>query len=47
VAGFVLGIVAGPAVLGIGVVARVLYLRWFPPGWMGYGSVADTAAATG
>jgi glutaredoxin len=49
VAGFLLGIVAGLGVLGIGIVAQVLYLRWFPhlSGWMGYGSVADTAAESG
>jgi glutaredoxin len=49
VAGLVLGIVAGLAVLGIGVVAQMLYLRWFPhiSGWMGYGSVADTPAESG
>jgi len=49
VAGSLLGIVVGLAILGIGVAAQVLYLRWFPhiSGWMGYGSVADTAADSG
>lgn len=47
--GFPLGILAGLAVLGIGIVAQVLYLRWFPhiSRWMGYGSVADTASRSG
>jgi hypothetical protein len=40
------GVVAGLAVLTVGVVAQVLYLRWFPDisRWLGYGSVADTDA---
>ena len=40
------GLVPGLAVLGVGVVAQVLYLRWFPhiSRWLGYGSVADTPA---
>jgi glutaredoxin len=35
------------AVLGVGIVAQVLYLRWFPyiSRWIGYGSVADVPAA--
>ena len=41
------GVVAGLAVLAVGVVAQVLYVRWFPSisRLMGYGSVADTLAA--
>jgi predicted DCC family thiol-disulfide oxidoreductase YuxK len=33
-------------VLAVGIVAQVLYLRWFPgmSRWMGYGSVADAPA---
>ena len=41
------GVVAGVAVLAVGVVAQVLCVRWFPhiSRSMGYGSVADSAAA--
>jgi glutaredoxin len=41
------GVVAGVAVLAVGVVAQALYVRWFPhlSRSMGYGSVADTPAA--
>ena len=41
------GVVAGLAVLAVGVVAQVLYVRSFPniSRLMGYGSVADTPAA--
>lgn len=47
IAGVRLGVLAGVFILGVGVVAQVLYLRWFPyvSRWMGYGSVADTPAA--
>ena len=40
--------VAGVLVLGIGVVAQVAYVRWFPwvSRWIGYGSVADVRAET-
>jgi glutaredoxin len=40
------GWVAGVAVLLVGIIAQVLYIRWFPyvSRWVGYGSVADTAA---
>ena len=40
------GIVAAVAVLVVGIVGQVAYLRWFPhmSRWMGYGSVADTPA---
>jgi glutaredoxin len=40
------GVIAGVAVLAVGVVAQVAYVRWFPrmSKWMGYGSVADTPA---
>jgi glutaredoxin len=46
VVGLRLGLVAAFAVLGVGVIGQVLYLRWFPhiSRWMGYGSVADTPA---
>jgi glutaredoxin len=46
----VVGLRAGPvtalAVLAVGVVGQLLYIRWFPyvSRWMGYGSVADTPA---
>ena len=45
--GLRIGVVAGLAVLAVGVVAQVLYVRWFPSisRLMGYGSVADTLAA--
>ena len=35
------------AVLLVGIVGQVLYVRWFPniSRWLGYGSVADVAAA--
>jgi glutaredoxin len=41
------GVVAGFVVLAAGVIAQVLYVRWFPSisRSMGYGSVADTPAA--
>lgn len=41
------GVVGGLAVLVVGIVAQVLYVRWFPrlSRSMGYGSVADTPAA--
>ena len=41
------GVVAGLAVLAVGFVAQVLYVRWFPhiSRSMGYGSVADSPAA--
>lgn len=41
------GAIAGLIVLGAGVVAQMLYIRWFPgmSQSMGYGSVADTPAA--
>jgi glutaredoxin len=41
------GVVAGVAVLAVGVVGQVLYIRWFPnlSRSMGYGSVTDTPAA--
>lgn len=41
------GAVAGLVVLGVGVVAQMLYIRWFPnmSQSIGYGSVADTPAA--
>jgi hypothetical protein len=46
VVGLRVGVVPALTVLGIGIVAQVLYVRWFPrmSKWMGYGSVADTAA---
>lgn len=46
VVGFRVGLVAALAVLGVGVVAQVLYVRWFPhiSRWMGYGSVVDAPA---
>ena len=42
----VLGVVVALAVLAVGIVGQVLYVRWFPhiSRSMGYGSVADTAA---
>lgn len=41
------GVVAGLAVLAVGIVAQVLYVRWFPyiSRSIGYGSVVDTPAA--
>ena len=49
VMGFRAGIVAGVVTLAAGIVAQILYLRWFPrmSRWMGYGSVADVPAAAG
>jgi len=46
VVGFRSGVVAGVMVLLVGIVAQVLYLRWFPriARWVGYGSVADAPA---
>jgi glutaredoxin len=46
VVGLRVGVVAALVVLGVGIVAQVAYLRWFPyiSRWMGYGSVADTPA---
>ena len=45
VVGLRAGVVAGLTILVVGVVAQVLYVRWFPliSPWLGYGSVADTA----
>ncbi len=42
------GVVAGVLVLALGIVMQPLYIRWFPriSTWLGYGSVADTPAAT-
>jgi glutaredoxin len=44
--GLRVGAVAGVAVLAVGVVGQVLYVRWFPKisRSMGYGSVTDTPA---
>jgi glutaredoxin len=41
------GVVAGLAVLAVGIMGQVLYIRWFPKlsRSMGYGSVADTPAS--
>lgn len=46
VVGVRVGLAAALAVLGVGIVAQVLYIRWFPyiSRWMGYGSVADSPA---
>lgn len=46
---FRVGLLPGAIVLAVGIVAQVLYLRWFPymSKWMGYGSVADTPAPPG
>ena len=46
VVGLRLGPLAALAVLGIGVIGQVLYVRCFPyiSRWLGYGSVADTPA---
>ncbi len=43
------GVTGGVTVLVVGVVAQVLYIRWFPrlSRWMGYGSVADKPAERG
>lgn len=48
VVGFRTGLAAGFFVLMIGVIAQLLYVRWFPKvsASMGYGSVTDTPAAT-
>jgi glutaredoxin len=41
------GLLAAAAVLALGIVGQILYLRWFPyiSRWVGYGSVTDTPAA--
>ena len=41
------GLVTGLAVLAVGIVGQVLYVRWFPniSRSLGYGSVTDTPAA--
>jgi glutaredoxin len=46
VVGLRVGLVPALAVLGLGIVGQVLYLRWFPhiSRWVGYGSVIDTPA---
>jgi glutaredoxin len=46
VVGFRAGIIAGVFTLAVGIVAQVMYMRWFPrmSQWMGYGSVADVPA---
>jgi glutaredoxin len=46
VVGLRAGLVAALFVFALGVLAQVLYVRWFPriSGWMGYGSVQDTPA---
>lgn len=46
VVGLRAGVVAALIVLVLGVLAQVLYVRWFPhiSRWMGYGSVQDTPA---
>ena len=46
VVGVRLGWAAAGAVLLVGIIGQVLYLRWFPrvSRWLGYGSVADVAA---
>ena len=48
VVGLRAGLVAALLVFAIGVLAQVLYVRWFPylSGWMGYGSVQDTPAGS-
>jgi glutaredoxin len=40
------GVMTGLAVLAVGVVGLVLYIRWFPhmSRWIGYGTVVDTPA---
>jgi glutaredoxin len=42
------GVAGGLAVLAVGILGQVLYVRWFPrlSRSMGYGSVADTPAPT-
>lgn len=49
VVGYRTGVVAGLFVLAVGVVAQVLYVRWFPhiSSLVGYGSVKDTPAPEG
>ena len=49
VVGFRAGLGVALAVLGVGILAKMLYLRWFPyiSRWVGYGSVADVPAAAG
>ena len=49
VVGLRVGAAVGLATLGIGILAQILYVRWFPhfSRWMGYGSVADTPAPAG
>jgi glutaredoxin len=46
VVGLQVGWLAAIVVLGVGIAAQVLYMRWFPSmsRWMGYGSVADVPA---
>jgi glutaredoxin len=46
VVGLRAGLVVALAVLVVGIVGQLLYIRWFPyvSRWMGYGSVADTPA---
>ena len=46
VVGVRIGLAAAGAVLLIGILGQVLYVRWFPhiSRWLGYGSVADVAA---
>ena len=48
VVGVRLGWAPAGAVLLVGIVGQVLYVRWFPhvSRWLGYGSVADVAART-
>lgn len=47
IVGFRIGVAGGVAVLAVGVVSQLLYVRWFPhiSRLMGYGSVTDTPAA--
>ena len=49
VVGLRVGLVAALAVLLVGIVGQILYVRWFPyvSRWAGYGSVADTPADPG
>jgi len=46
VVGLRVGLVGAFVVLLVGIMAQVLYVRWFPSisRWLGYGSVADTPA---
>ena len=48
VVAFRAGLGVAVAVLAVGIVAQVLYLRWFPylSRWIGYGSVADVPATS-